>query len=75
MNQSSSSRRGFLALAAWGAAFSLPRSGEAAVPNVPPLYITEPKPLPAFKFSDASGRPLTLAAFHGKFVLLNIWAT
>lgn len=70
MNRSSSSRRGFLALAAGGAAFSLPRSGEAAVPNVPPLYITTPKPLLTFKFSNASGRLLTLADFHDKYMLL-----
>lgn len=75
MTRSAASRRGFLALAASGAALGLPRSGAAAIPNAPPLYITTPKPLPPFKFSDASGRPLTLASFHGKFVLLNIWAT
>ncbi|MHB1302364.1 MAG: TlpA family protein disulfide reductase [Acidiphilium sp.] len=75
MTMSAASRRGFLVLTASGAALGLPRSGAAAVPNAPPLYITEPKPLPAFKFSDASGHPLTLADFHGKFVLLNIWAT
>lgn len=72
---SSSSRRGFLALAASGAALGLPQSGSAATPEAPPLYIATPKPFPAFKFSDASGHPLTLADFHGKFVLLNIWAT
>ncbi|MHB1304724.1 MAG: TlpA family protein disulfide reductase [Acidiphilium sp.] len=75
MTISTASRRGFLALAASGAALGLPRAGAAAVPNAPPLYITTPKPLPAFKFSNASGRLLTLADFHGKFVLLNIWAT
>lgn len=75
MTLSPSSRRGFLTLAASGAALGLPRSGAAAIPNAPPLYITTPKPLPTFKFSDASGHPLTLADFHGKFVLLNIWAT
>lgn len=75
MTPSPFSRRGFLALAAGGVAFSLPRFGEAAVPDVPPFYIMEPKSFPAFKFSDVSGYPLTVAAFHGKFVLLNIWAT
>ncbi|MCW8309072.1 TlpA family protein disulfide reductase [Acidiphilium sp. PA] len=75
MTLSPSSRRGFLTLAASGAALGLPRSAAAAIPNAPPLYITTPKPLQTFKFSDASGHPLSLADFHGKFVLLNIWAT
>ena len=75
MTLSPSSRRDFLALAALGATLGLPRSGAAAIPNAPPLYITTPKPLPTFNFSDASARPLTLADFHGKFLLLNIWAT
>lgn len=75
MTLSPSSRRGFLPLAASGAALGLPRSGAAAIQSAPPLYITTPKPLPAFNFSDASGHPLTLADFLGKFVLLNIWAT
>ena len=72
---SSSSRRGFLALAASGAALGLPQSGSAATPEAPPLYITTPKPFPAFKFADASGHPITLADFHGKYALLNVWAT
>ncbi|MFT2095073.1 TlpA family protein disulfide reductase [Acidiphilium multivorum] len=75
MTLSPASRRGFLALAASGAALGLSRSGAAAIPNAPPLYITTPKPLPTFDFFDASSHPLTLADFHGKFLLLNIWAT
>jgi thiol-disulfide isomerase/thioredoxin len=34
-----------------------------------------PQPTPDFSFADASGRPMTLAAFRGRDVLLNIWAT
>ena len=35
----------------------------------------EPKPVPEIQFQDGEGRNLTLAAFRGKVVLLNIWAT
>lgn len=34
-----------------------------------------PKPLPAFRFSDQDGHPLTVEAFRGRVVLLNVWAT
>ncbi|WP_235525246.1 MULTISPECIES: TlpA family protein disulfide reductase [unclassified Sphingomonas] len=31
--------------------------------------------LPAYGFEDAAGKPVTLAAFKGKPLLLNVWAT
>lgn len=34
-----------------------------------------PKPVPAIAFDDGEGRARSLADFHGKVVLLNIWAT
>jgi len=34
-----------------------------------------PKPLPEITFRDGSGKGLSLAAFRGKVVLLNVWAT
>ena len=34
-----------------------------------------PRPLPELRFVDGEGRPLTLADFRGKVILLNIWAT
>lgn len=34
-----------------------------------------PRPLPELRFVDSEGRPLTLADFRGKVILLNIWAT
>ncbi len=43
-----------------------------------PLRFTmqvEPPLLPELAFNDAAGRPLTLQAWRGKVVLLNIWAT
>jgi len=34
-----------------------------------------PKPAPAARFRDASGRSVRLADFRGRVVLLNLWAT
>ncbi len=34
-----------------------------------------PRPLPELRFVDGGGRPLTLADFRGKVILLNLWAT
>ena len=36
---------------------------------------TDPKRLPELSFTDAEGKPRTLADFQGKTVLLNLWAT
>ncbi len=33
-----------------------------------------PRPLPPLKFEDGIGAAVTLADFHGRIVLLNIWA-
>lgn len=35
----------------------------------------EPRPIAELRFEDGAGKPLTLADFRGKVVLLNIWAT
>jgi thiol-disulfide isomerase/thioredoxin len=35
----------------------------------------EARKLPDLAFNDASGEPKTLAAWHGRTVLLNLWAT
>jgi thiol-disulfide isomerase/thioredoxin len=35
----------------------------------------DPPPQPTNSFADAAGAPTTLAAFHGKVVLVNLWAT
>lgn len=37
--------------------------------------LAKPRPMPALAFADRDGHPLTLADFHGRVVLLNIWAT
>jgi thiol-disulfide isomerase/thioredoxin len=34
-----------------------------------------PRELPDVRFTDGSGKPLSLAEFRGKVVLLNLWAT
>ena len=35
----------------------------------------EPQEVPTVSFTDMDGEELTLAAFEGRFVLLNFWAT
>jgi thiol-disulfide isomerase/thioredoxin len=39
------------------------------------VFKKTPEPLPEVVFADASGKPMTLAAFKGRTVLLNLWAT
>ncbi|NJO56400.1 MAG: TlpA family protein disulfide reductase [Rhodospirillales bacterium] len=39
------------------------------------VFKATPEPLPAFTFADGAGQPRSLADFHGKVVLLNLWAT
>jgi thiol-disulfide isomerase/thioredoxin len=34
-----------------------------------------PRELPNLRFADGQGTPTSLAAFHGRVVLLNVWAT
>lgn len=46
-------------------------SKAAFVLNIHP----QPRALPNVRFTDGNGRAMTLQDFHGKFVLLNIWAT
>ncbi|WP_454918610.1 thiol:disulfide interchange protein TlpA [Xanthobacter sediminis] len=36
---------------------------------------TTPKALPELAFTDAAGRPVTLADFKGRLLLVNLWAT
>jgi thiol-disulfide isomerase/thioredoxin len=35
----------------------------------------QPRPVPEIHFQDEQGHDLTLADFHGRVVLLNVWAT
>gem|GEM_PF-1214110 len=53
---------------------SVPATGFAAQTDKL-MILPTPRPLPAFSFQDEQGRDLTLAAFRGKLVVLNLWAT
>lgn len=35
----------------------------------------QPRPVPTIRFVDGNGHAMTLADFHGRAVLLNVWAT
>lgn len=39
------------------------------------VYKQQPEPLPDIRFLNGDGGELSLASFHGKVVLLNVWAT
>jgi thiol-disulfide isomerase/thioredoxin len=62
-------------LAAAMLAMALTTAGAAADPPQNLLMHHQPQPVPDLQFADADGQPHTLAEFHGKVVLLNIWAT
>ena len=79
-----------LALAAVIGMFLLWRSKEqpaAIMPAAPPLasetagaggplaLLPTPRPVPVVDFVDVNGKPMTLADFGGRVVLLNVWAT
>lgn len=54
------------------------RARTAASPAGSPAVMAlhdAPRPVPELRFEDGDGRPLALAEFRGKVVLLNIWAT
>lgn len=66
----------------WLPAAVLATAMAAAVAEVPKavgprglLLWESPRAIPELAFEDAQGNPLTVADFHGKVVLLNIWAT
>jgi thiol-disulfide isomerase/thioredoxin len=64
-----------LAAALFGPA-ALAASGPPIAGSVADFSRIDPSlPAPDDGFTDASGRHLTLADFHGKFLLLNLWAT
>ncbi len=69
-----------LAAAGVGAYFA--QHGQAGRPSdqvpassVPFAREAAPRPVGEIRFQDAAGRPVSLADFRGKVVLLNIWAT
>lgn len=52
-----------------------PSSESAASNDRRFVPLETPRPVPSVSFADGEGKPLTLADFHGRAVLLNIWAT
>ena len=52
------------------------RLTRGAQPASPALSLhARPREVANLRFSDGEGRPTSLAAFRGRFVLLNVWAT
>ena len=49
--------------------------GGASTSALPLVMRAQPVPLPNLRVLDGTGRPVDLASFKGKMVLLNIWAT
>lgn len=72
-------RRALLALAVAAGLFAvLPMLRKVPLtPRAPPVLSVHSRPqaLPNLPFTDANGTPTSLAAFHGRVVLLNVWAT
>jgi thiol-disulfide isomerase/thioredoxin len=68
-----------LRLGSWlvGACLSVAASSVAVAQSPPKNFVRHeaPKQIPAIAFEDDQGRARSLADFHGKVVLLNIWAT
>ncbi len=49
--------------------------GEAATGDVAAMSASDPQPLTHLSFKGPDGKPLTLADFSGKTLLVNLWAT
>jgi thiol-disulfide isomerase/thioredoxin len=67
-------------LIAWRAAiFAAVGSGPLASPSpsdgAPFIALQTPRPVAPLSFTNGDDTPLTLADFHGRLVLLNLWAT
>lgn len=73
-------RRTWLALAIVAGLFAvvpvIVRRVRDATPSAPELRLhPAPRNLPDVRFADPQGAPTSLAAFRGRVVLLNVWAT
>jgi thiol-disulfide isomerase/thioredoxin len=66
-------RRLALVICALALASAMPARAQDAPQNL--VLYAAPKPVPDLNFQDAMGKPLRLADFRGKIVLLNLWAT
>ena len=59
-----------------GTHVALKKGGKAIAGDAAVLRMhASPRPLPEIAFVDGAGKPVTLAAFRGRTVLLNVWAT
>lgn len=72
-------RKGWLALGIVAALLAMPPvlrwwNGPAPGRTTMPVHAS-PRPLAELNFGDGQGRPTSLAAFRGRTVLLNVWAT
>ena len=54
---------------------SLPAGAQQSDEQPTIRFVRNPDPAPDFKLTGLDGKPFTLAAAHGKVVLLNFWAT
>ncbi len=73
-------RKALLAVAGIGALFvagdAIRRHIVASDSGVPDVTLhARPRAMPSLRFTDASGAPTSLAAFRGRAVVLNVWAT
>ena len=67
-----------LAVVLWHLTAPRPPAGagfSSAAPDFAFTRLAQPRAVPLFSFAAADGRKLTLADFHGRAVLLNLWAT
>ncbi|HTZ36969.1 MAG TPA: TlpA disulfide reductase family protein [Stellaceae bacterium] len=51
------------------------RADEPAINPGEFIAAATPQPAPEIAFADADGKPVALADFRGKFLILNLWAT
>ena len=62
-------------MAALAGGLVLFRGGEGFEPSPVGRFLASDRPAADFAFTDGAGRPVRLADFAGKVVLLNLWAT
>lgn len=79
VERSKFARRGAVLLVVAGALLVVPPllkrlHGPAAQPTSMPMH-ARARPIADLSFTDGQGRPTSLAAFRGRTVLLNLWAT
>jgi thiol-disulfide isomerase/thioredoxin len=69
-------RRSFFLFAAASLVFCLTTSLQAQEDRQPVIrFVRNPEPAPEFKLTALDGQPVSIAAFKGKVVLVNFWAT